>query len=128
MTLILSGARRDVVLDDLPGSIFELVRRLGVPSTEFKKIETSQYGTYTASTAQAEQLLKEASELERAYLREEKQRVARERNVHARDPQIRDKILEDLLEDDAWLRKIREIVVLCETVIAEGGSLVATGD
>jgi hypothetical protein len=106
------------------GILLASVMVAGVTGVELEKLKASEYGTYTAAPAQTKQLREEIRTLERAYL----SRLAREKQVHARDPAVRDRILAGLAAEETWLRTMRAIVELCDAALASGGSVVATGD
>ncbi len=129
MTLDLVSKNMSVALDDIPGSLFEMLREFKIDAPEYSKIEVYYYGTTRLSSrAQVESLLGETKELLRCYLDRATLKIQREKKITAKDPTVRDRILEPMLADDMWLAKLNRIIEVCEDGLSTDGTLVCAGD
>jgi hypothetical protein len=124
----LIGTTHEVSLEDVEGSVFDLLRAFDIRAPEYEKLRAAYYGTMTMSPAQAKQLRAETEALLARYSEERRREVQKEKRVHAQDPAVLDRILQGLLADDPWLVKLREILNLCDDATAHGASILCVGD
>ena len=125
MSLSLVSANCHVSLDDVEGSLFAVLKEWGIHAPEYDKIVKNLYGTSRLSSSrQVGQLLTETLEIQRLY----RDRVAKHRKIRATNPEVRRRILAELLSTDPFFGKLNEIVKVCEDAIATTGVLVCIGD
>lgn len=65
----------------------------------------------------------ELIQLQSAYTQAQKIKLQRERNVHAKDPEIRKSILNGFLQEDTILKQIKELIAVCNNALAKKQTL-----
>ena len=127
MTLDLISKRKQVALDDLDGSLFELLRHFSIRSPEYDKINANYYGN-SRLTGQVGQIRKETAALRDAYRKDLAKQLRKSKKVHSKDPSVANGILDRMMADDPWLQKFREILEVCDDSMDTDGILVCVGD
>jgi len=67
--------------------------------------------------------LLELRQLREAYVLRQQQRLIRERKISAKQLEVRQRILHELMQQDKWLIKLNGLIAACEDAIATGQSL-----
>ena len=65
----------------------------------------------------------ELIQLQSAYTQAQQIKLQRERNVHAKDPEIRKSILNGFLQEDTILKQIKELIAVCDNALAKKQTL-----
>ena len=61
--------------------------------------------------------------LQSAYTQTQRIKLQRERNVHAKNPEIINSILNGFLQEDTILKQIKELIAVCDNALAKKQTL-----
>jgi hypothetical protein len=77
---------------------------------------------------QVAEFLRETREIRDRYQARKRDEVVKQRRIRARDPQVVDRVVAQILSGDPWLGKLGQIVTFSEMVMERAGSITCVGD
>lgn len=130
MAFELVGPASRVVIDAGDEALFStLPRRYGLATPRCDSLWVRFYDDPCLdSAAEVEQLGDEIAALRAAHVQARSAELVRERRIHARDEQVRRRILDGLLAGDPVLCKCDEIIALCREAVVAARGLVCSSD
>ncbi len=74
------------------------------------------------------ELRAELTAIRKAHLCQRRDALRRERGVRAKDEAVANRILEPMLAGEPWLRKLDELIAVCDDAIAQRSGLTSSSD
>ncbi len=113
-----------IELDDNVEAILFLMKTYSIAAPKSQSILERYYDdphlNYSSDiTAWKDELI----QLQSAYTQAQQIKLQRERNVHAKNPEIRKSILDGFLQEDTILKQIKELITVCDNALTKKQTL-----
>ncbi len=113
-----------IELDDSVEAVLFLMKTYSIYASQSQSILERYYNdphlNYSSEiTTWKDELL----QLQSAYTQDQKIKLQRERNVRAKNSEVRESILNGFLQEDTTLKKIKELISICENALKKKQTL-----